>query len=261
MPKIGENVHLDKKSSCNKAKNIQVAWNVNRSELVVCVPFKEKTSIYKLPEGTPSEEAFISLVLHQSDLKIAYEYLSLITNDQNISIRESLFISALNNCIKCFKRCKSRQNLIKKEVFQSERELLDCFTRFECIRDRHYAHDENGMLQPIATMFVSEKDNGNSAVFRPWVIWNREQLDFIQEAIQLKKVVEYIINYIQEELNSLTKVIVPYFAEKFKLGDKLELVDGVVQASFDVERNSSEKQLKKIPIQIMYISPDTHNNE
>ena len=243
-----------------KQNNIQVAWNTNRSELVVCVPFKEKTSIYKLPEGIPSEEAFISLVLHQSDLKIAYEYLSLITNDQIISIRETLFMSALNNCIKCFKRCKSRQNLIKKEVFQNERELFDCFSRFECIRDRHYAHDENGMLQPIAAMFLSEKENSDITVFRPWVIWNREQLDFIQEAILLKKVVEYIISYIQEQLDSLAMVLVPYFAEKFKLGDKLELVDSVVQASYDVERNSSGKQFKKIPVRIMYTNIDGRKN-
>lgn len=47
--------------------------------------------------------------------------------------------------------------------------------------------------------------------------------------------------------------IILNFAKKFELGDKLEFVDSVVSASYDVARNSSEEQLKKIPIRIMHI--------
>lgn len=173
---------MENKVLFNKADNIQVAWNAERSELFICVPFKERTSIYKLPEDTPNKEIFVSWVLHQSDLKIAYEYLRLISNDQNIAINEALFVAALNNCIKCFKHSKSRQKLRKEEVFKNDPKLLSCFSRFECIRDKHYVHDENGMLQPIATMLVSKKDDSNISVFRPWVIWNRERLDFMQES-------------------------------------------------------------------------------
>jgi len=247
---------LENRDSFNKADNIQVAWNADHSELVVCLPFKEPTSIYKLPEDTPNKNTFISLVLHQSDLKIAYEYLCLISNDRNIAINEALFVAALNNCIKCFKYSKSRQKLSKEEVFQNDPKMLSGFSRFECIRDKHYVHDENGMLQPIATMLVSDKVNSNITIFRPWVIWNREQLDFVREAFQLKKVAEYIIDYIQEQLDSLAKDMILNFAEKFKLGDKLELADSAVCASYDVERNSSEKQIKKIPIRIMNINLD-----
>ena len=249
---------MENSVSFNKANNIQVAWDLNRSELVICVPFKETTNIYKLPEDTPNKEIFISLVFHQSDLKMAYEYLRLISNDQNITISEALFVAALNNCMKCFKHSKRRQKLIKEEVFRNDPKLLSCFTRFECIRDKHYVHDENGMLQPIATMLVSEKENSNIFVFRPWVIWNREPLDFIQEGVQLKKIVEYVTNYIQDQLNSLAKEIVPYFVGKYKFGDKPELVDSVVAASYNVVRNSGEEQLKKIPIRIMNINLDRY---
>ena len=243
----------------DKSNNIQVAWNANHSELFVCVPFKDATSIYKLPEDTPNKETFVSLVLHQSDFKIAYGYLCLISNGQDISINEALFVAALNSCIKCFKGCKSRQKLFKKNVFQDE-QLLSCFSRFECIRDKHYAHDENGMLRPIATMLVSKKISSNSVVFRPWVIWNRERLDFIQESIQLKELVEYISNYIQEQLDSLAKGMVSFFVEKYKFGDNLELVDSVAMASYNVARNSRDAQINKIPIRILYTNTDTHKN-
>ena len=245
---------MENSGSFKKLNNIQVAWNTDRSELVLCLPFKEKTSIYKLPEDIPNKEIFISLVLHQSDLKIAYEYLNLISNDQNIAINEALFVASLNHCIKCFKHSKSREKLFKEEVFKNEPKLLSCFSRFECIRDKHYVHDENGMLQPIATMLVSKKENSNISVFRPWVIWNRERLDFVHEAIQLKIVAEHIINFIQEQLDSLAKEIVPYFVEKLKSGVNPELVDSVIAASYDVGRNSGEEQLKKIPIRVMNIN-------
>lgn len=245
---------LENKILFHKPNNIQVAWSADRSELVVWLPFKEKTSIYKLPEDTPQKDTFTDLVLHQSDLKIANEYLRLISNEQNVAINEALFVAALNNCIKCFKRSKSRQKLSKEEVFQNEPGLLSNFSRFECIRDKHYVHDENGMLQPIATMLVSEKENSDISVFRPWVIWNRERLDFMHEALQLKKVAEYIIDYIQEQLDLLAKDMIFNFAEKFKSGERLELVDNVILASYDVARNSSEKQLKIIPIRTMNIN-------
>lgn len=241
---------LEISASLNKSNNIQVAWDANRSELVICLPFKEKTSIYKLPADTPNKEAFISLVLHQADLKIAYEYLCLISNDQNIAINEALFVASLNSCIKCFKYSKNRDKLCKEKVFQNEAKLLSCFYRFECIRDKHYVHDESGMLQPIATMLVSKKDNSNISVFRPWVIWNRERLDFMQEAIQLKKVVEHILNFIQKQLDSLAIEIIPYFVERLKLGDNPELVDSIISASYDVGRSGVEEQVKKIPIRI-----------
>lgn len=247
---------LSKGVSSNKANNIQVAWNSDRSELVICLPFKEKTSIYKLPEDTLNKELFISLVLHQSDLKIAHEYLSLISNEQTTAINEALFVASLNYCMKCFKYSKNRNKLCKGKVFENEPQLLSYFYRFECMRDKHYVHDENGMLQPIATMLVSKEENSNLFVFRPWVIWNRERLDFMQEAIQLKKVIEHIINFIQEQLDSIAKEIVPYFVEKLKLGVKPELVDSVISASYDVGRNSEDEQIKKIPIRIMNINLD-----
>lgn len=242
--------------SFNKSNNIQVVWNADHSELVVCLPFKETTTIFKLPEDTPNKEIFIDLVLHQADLKMAYEYLRLISNDQNSTINESLFVAALNNCIKCFKYSKNRHKLCKENVFQNEPVLLTWFSRFECIRDKHYVHDENGMLQPIATMLVSKEANSNISVFRPWVVWNREGLDFMQEAIQLKKVTEHIINSIQEQLDSLAKEIVPYFVETLKCGVKPELADSVILSSYDVARNGREKQLKKIPLRIMNIDSD-----
>lgn len=105
--------------SFNKSNNIQVAWNEDRSELVVCLPFKETTTIFKLPEDTPNKEIFISLVLHQADLKMAYEYLCLISNDQNSTINEALFVAALNNCIKCFKYSKIDTNSVKKMCFKT----------------------------------------------------------------------------------------------------------------------------------------------
>lgn len=251
---------MENRVTLYKSNNIQVAWNANRSELFICVPFKDATSIYKLSEDTPHKETFVSLVLHQSDLKMAREYLCLISDGQNVSINEALFVAALNSCIKCFKGSKSRQKLCKENVFQNEPQLLSRFSRFECIRDKHYAHDENGMLQPLATMLVSKKENSNISVFRPWVIWNRERLDFIHEAIRLNELVEYINNYIQQQLDSLTKDMVYYFVERCERGDNLELADSVVMASYSADRNSNAEQIEKIPIRILYTNTDGHKN-
>lgn len=110
---------LENKILFHKPNNIQVAWSADRSELVVWLPFKEKTSIYKLPEDTPPKDTFTDLVLHQSDLKIANEYLRLISNDQNVAINEALFVAALNIVLNALSVVKADRNSAKKKFFKT----------------------------------------------------------------------------------------------------------------------------------------------
>ncbi len=243
-----------KKNDLFEKNDIIVGWNKDHSGLVIYLPFQDNTVIYKLPDDTPNREVFISVVLHQLDLKIACEYLNLINDDQNSIVSEALFLAALNQCMKCFKYSKNRDKLIKEEVFINESRLLQCFSRFENIRDKHYMHDENGMLQPLATMLVSNKSNNNTSVFRPWVIWNRERLNFVQEAILLKEVIEYIINFVQKRIDSLAHNLALNFVQKMRSGANLELVESIVAASYDAGRNGREKQLENFPIQIIHMN-------
>lgn len=156
----------------------------------------------EIPDSNPDRKPFIDLFLHKADIERGIDFLKCISMDKNSTVNEGLFIAGLNNCMKCFKYSNSRSKLDKKVVFADNEELLECFLEFEKMRDKHFDHDESGMLQATAFLLVSPKAE---QVFAgpPSVVWNRAMLDYYIAGQRLQEVMQHAWRFICNEIDKI----------------------------------------------------------
>ena len=64
-------------------------------------------------------------------------------------VRQGLWRSAVEHCMKCFSDTKSRSRLSPKEVFKGDSEAIEVYEYFRSLRNKHIAHDENAYVQCI----------------------------------------------------------------------------------------------------------------
>lgn len=166
----------------------------------------ENATPLEIPSDNPYKKQYIDLFLHKADIDRGIQYLKLISEANDTTINEALFIAGLNNCMKCFKRSKSRCKLDKLIVFQNEASTLAEFIKFEELRDKHYDHDENGMVQTTAFLLVSSTEAG-TFWGQPSVVWNRIKLDFCEYGQQLCRIMQYIDTYLRTQINSVGSLI------------------------------------------------------
>lgn len=167
---------------------------------VVKGPFDQDAIPVEIPLDDVNRKQFVDLFLHKGDIERGIDFLRCISIDKNIIVNEGLFIAGLNNCMKCFKYSKSRSKLDKNIVFAGNQDLLENFIVFEKMRDQHFDHDENGMLQATAFLLASpksEKAFGGS----PSVVWNRTMLDYYNEGQRLQGVMQYIWLFLCQEID------------------------------------------------------------
>lgn len=153
-----------------------------------------------IPSDNPDRKQFIDLFLHKADIERGLDFLKCISVDKAIIVNEGLFIAGLNNCMKCFKYSKSRSKLDKAIVFEHNEELFNCFTEFEIMRDKHFDHDESGMLQATAFLLVcptEEKIFGGP----PSVVWNRVMFDYYVAGQKLQEVMQHTWQYLYREID------------------------------------------------------------
>ena len=180
----------------------------------------EKNSVpIEIPKDNPLREKFIDMFLHKADIERGIEFLQCISNDKNITVNEGLFIAGLNNCMKCFKYSNARNKLVKQEVFAQSEEMRKGFLEFEQMRDKHYDHDENGMLQAVSFLLINE-DEGPLFSGPPSVVWNRVQLNYYLAGQKLQQIMFYILQYVEKEIDSIGNHIV----EDYKNVSKEELL-------------------------------------
>lgn len=121
-------------------------------------------------------------------------------------MNETLFIAGLNNCIKCFQENKSRGHLTPSTVFKAYREMGRHFDRFLDLRNKHFIHDDNGMLRAEAFLLVlGEGENVWGGP--PSVIWNRAELDYYQEGLILQDVMCLVHAFIRQEIDRIGDLI------------------------------------------------------
>lgn len=156
----------------------------------------------EIPDDNPDCKPFVDLFLHKADIERGIDFLKCISIDKNSIVNEGLFIAGLNNCMKCFKYSKSRSKLDRKTVFVDDEELLDRFLEFEKMRDKHFDHDESGMLQATAFLLVSPKAEH---VFGgpPSVVWNRAMLDYYVTGQKLQEIMQYTWRFVCSEIDKI----------------------------------------------------------
>ncbi len=227
-----------------------VAWEKDRSGLVVVGPFRNNSKVIEIPRNDPERNKYIDLFLHKADIDIGLSYLDRISTDNELTINECLFIAALNSCMKCFKRSSSREKLDKGKVFLGSAELFELFKRYEIIRDKHYMHDENGMFQPLAVFFFSQ--TSSSVRFdNPSVIWNRAKLDYIDEKEKLTSVMQLIRQYLAREIHCVGSSIIRRCAKLSPSELKQLEVYDMVKASISAPRDAKGKTGDRLTVQFI----------
>ena len=185
----------------------QVSIDKARGCFIVNGPFAPDSIPIEIPNDNPERKTFIDLFLHKADISRGIEFLRNIPLVDSVTIKEGLFIAGLNNYMKCFKYSKARTKLDKNLVFANEIDKLEQFVEFEIMRDKHFDHDENGMLQATAFLLVC---NDNNKIFGgpPSVVWSRAKLDYNKAAKLLQDNMKYVHTYLCQEIDNVGKKII-----------------------------------------------------
>jgi hypothetical protein len=163
----------------------------------------EGSIIRIIPSADMSKKEYISLFLHQADLEQARDYLRCISQDNQLYVNEALFIAGLNNTVKCFKKSSARSKLDRDSVFRDE-VTLEHFKRFEIMRDKHFVHDENAMLNTIDFIQINPDNNSTKKLTScPSVVWTRMPLDYYPEGLLLQQLINLTLSYIEGKIDNL----------------------------------------------------------
>ncbi|MBO5071123.1 MAG: hypothetical protein J6C37_12335 [Roseburia sp.] len=186
--------------------NYQVTFDKENNRFLVEGPFAENAIPIEIPMDNPQRKHFIDLFLHKADIDRGIDYLQRICATNDTTLNEALFVAGLNNCMKCFKYSKSRTKLDKVEVFSGNQRLYDNFIMFETMRDKHYDHDENGMLQATAFLLVCS-DGERLFGGTPSVVWRRAKLDYCLVGQMLQEVMLFVQQHLCQKIDTVGKMI------------------------------------------------------
>ncbi len=184
----------------------QISIDSENGKYIVSGPFNPGSTAVVIPQTDSNRKDFVDFFLHKADIERGIDFLRCISIDKDNMVNEGLFIAGLNNCIKCFKYSDARNKLDKNLAFSSNVGVYDLFIEFEKLRDKHYNHDENGMVQATAFLIVS---NNDELVFGgpPSVVWNREALNYYIEGQKLQGVAQHIWQFICTEIDRISDLI------------------------------------------------------
>ena len=99
-------------------------------------------------EGSRAEK-LSDLWLHRFDLRSTIDCLEAInhTSENPRILREALWRTAIVFFFKCFSWSRSREKLLKEEVYEADRQFLSILKNLKDLRDRYLVHDENAYSQ------------------------------------------------------------------------------------------------------------------
>ncbi len=111
--------------------------------------FPDATKVIKL-SGHKAQQ-LSELASHRNDLQIALASLEAINDvaPDNFLVRQGLWRSAVEHCMKCFSDSEARSRLNPKKVFKEDSNALKVYEYFRYLRNKHIAHDENAYTQCI----------------------------------------------------------------------------------------------------------------
>ena len=84
---------------------------------------------------------------HLYDFDFVTDCLSAINEEENLTVREALWHSAVTHFVKCFQRSSARTQLRYKDVYKGDPSAWVPFKYFKSLRNKNIAHDENAYSQ------------------------------------------------------------------------------------------------------------------
>lgn len=190
----------------------EVEIDTLNNRFIIHGDFSENSVAVDIPSDDKNKKFFIDLFLHKQDIERGIDYLRCISIDKNQTLNEALFIAGLNSCMKCFQHSNSRDKLDQSVIFENEDGLKTRFDHFKFMRDKHFFHDENGMLQATAFLLIdTQEDNLFSGP--PSVVWNKALINYYFEGQDLQEIMQFIWKYICNEIDIIgNKILDTYKA-------------------------------------------------
>lgn len=173
----------------------------SKEGLLIEGDFPTNLQLVALPSDYKPRKSYVSYFLHKNDIEVGIALLRCISIDKIDIINEGLFISGLNAFIKCFQESKARAR-VNVSKFAKEKHLKDSFEYFDSMRNKHYMHDENGMLQTTDFLMV-DFDKEKPLVFNASVVWNRIRLDYHKEAAKLLYLMNELHTFLCSEIDKM----------------------------------------------------------
>ena len=129
--------------------------------------FPDATKVIKL--SGPKAQQLSELASHRNDLQIALASLEGINGValESSLVRQGLWRTSVEHCMKCFSASEARSRLNPKKVFKGDSDALEIYEYFRYLRNKHIAHDENAYTQCIPGA-VLNRPNLESTEGRPW---------------------------------------------------------------------------------------------
>jgi len=123
------------------------------------------------------------------------DFLRCISIDKAVIVNEALFISGLNSFLKCFKPSNARCAITKADFINGDTNVALELKYFESLRDKHFMHDENSMIQ-TAEFLLLHPQACAERLGPASVVWNKKLLNYYSEAERLKALIYLAYNFV-----------------------------------------------------------------
>ena len=163
-----------------------------------------------IPMEDPDRQKYIDYFLYKMDIDEAFTFLQCISADKALQINKALFIAGLNSAMKIFKKSNVRtgyKKIDKSDFLQRYPDSTEDVVYFESLRDKHYIHDENGMIQPTAFLLLNPENSSEQFGGFPSVVYNFVELNYYAESQRLQRLLCNLGNYIVQQIDILGEQI------------------------------------------------------
>lgn len=162
-----------------------------------------------IPSDDPDRAKYIDYFLHKMDVDEAFKFLQCISIDKTEQVNKGLFIAGLNSAMKIFKKSAARNGgkIDKSDFLKKYPESKDDMSYYESLRDKHYIHDENSMIQSTAFLLLNPEDCPEKFGGNPSVVYNFVNLNYYTESQRLQHFLCNVGNYIVQQIDLLGEQI------------------------------------------------------
>lgn len=191
----------------------KVTIDKERGVFLVQGNFSPNAMPINIPSSDPDRQKFIDYFLHKADIDDAFLFLQFISADKSDMMNKALFIAGLNSAMKTFKPSNARRQSLKDEFIKQFPELADDLKHFESLRDKHYMHDDNGMIEATAFLFLNPEGSPVKFGGPPSVVWNSTHLNYYAESQRLQRFLRSVWDDIVKQIDSIGDQIAKRYAE------------------------------------------------
>ena len=174
------------------------------------------------------QRQFISFFLNKADIEAGIDYLNCISLNNHFRTNEGLFIGALSRYFKCFQSSDARIALDEDAFKRFSPQSVADFERFKNWRNKHYIHDENGMIQTCAFLLIAPRNHSSKFGGPPSVVWNTVPINYIQEGQLLQSLLQETWKFIAKKIDETGDMIMKEL-ESFSHNDLLALDDAHIE--------------------------------